>query len=144
MNHPPDRKNRLRLHGHDELLRSEGPPKKAAAFEPYQPTRHYEGLSSIDAAVLALEAKAQSLFPPWSVGVHERHIREGLDLSPSRYYQILRNLLANQHARKAEPIVLRQIEERINRRRIARNEPSLSWDPQGSPALSDDESQTLG
>ncbi|MFF3786390.1 DUF3263 domain-containing protein [Streptomyces sp. NPDC001933] len=63
---------------------------------------------------------------PWSRGIHERHIREGIGISPTRYWQVLTTLLRSPEARKAEPIVMRLLEEKLNRRRIARGEPPLN------------------
>ncbi|WP_237319657.1 DUF3263 domain-containing protein [Streptomyces sp. JJ36] len=64
-----------------------------------------------DRAVLALERRG------WSgPGEKERAIRERLDMSPTRYYQLLNALLDDPRALAHDPVTV----NRLRRRRAAR------------------------
>jgi len=68
------------------------------------------GLSARDVAVLVFERRG------WSAsGVKERAIREQLDMSPTRYYQLLNALLDDEHALAHDPVTV----NRLTRRREA-------------------------
>lgn len=72
-----------------------------------------EGLSERDRAVLAVERRG------WSgPGAKERAIRERLDLSPTRYYQLLNALLDDPRALAHDPVTV----NRLRRRRDARRD----------------------
>ncbi|MET8676101.1 DUF3263 domain-containing protein [Streptomyces sp. NPDC004647] len=114
--------------GQDERARAGEAAVRRTSYVPYRPDRHYEGLSTQDSNVLALAAAETRSDPPWSAGTRDRHIREGLDMSPTGYHQRLVALLAEPNARKAEPIVLRLLEEKLNRLRQARGESPLRWE----------------
>ncbi|MFJ9212767.1 DUF3263 domain-containing protein [Streptomyces sp. NPDC102264] len=73
------------------------------------------GLSERDRAVLAMERRG------WpGPGAKERAIREGLGLSPTRYYQLLGALLDDPLALEHDPVTvnrLRRIRDEKRRRR---------------------------
>ena len=61
-------------------------------------------LTERDRAVLALEAR------PWrTAGAKERAIRAELDLSATRYYQLLNALLDNPEALAADPVLVNRL-----------------------------------
>ncbi|WP_045305212.1 DUF3263 domain-containing protein [Saccharothrix sp. ST-888] len=61
-------------------------------------------LSERELAVLALEAR------PWrTAGAKERAIREELDLSATRYYQLLNGLLDRQEALAHDPVLINRL-----------------------------------
>ncbi|MFB7665107.1 DUF3263 domain-containing protein [Kitasatospora sp. NPDC056138] len=61
-------------------------------------------LSERELAVLALEAR------PWrTAGAKERAIREELDLSATRYYQLLNGLLDRQEALAHDPVLVNRL-----------------------------------
>ena len=79
--------------------------------EPEQP----EGLSERDKAVLALERRG------WSEpGTKERAVREELDISPTRYYQLLNALLDDPHALAHDPVTVNRLRRRREARRARR------------------------
>ncbi|TSB13096.1 DUF3263 domain-containing protein [Streptomyces benahoarensis] len=70
-------------------------------------------LSALDVAVLAVERRS------WpSSGPKERHIREHLGLSPTRYYQLLNALLDDPRALRHDAVTV----NRLLRRRAARRD----------------------
>jgi Protein of unknown function (DUF3263) len=74
-----------------------------------------DGLSELDTAVLALEGRS------WpGPGAKERAIREELDMSPTRYYQLLNALLDDPRALAHAPVTVNRLrrlrEERRGRR----------------------------
>ncbi|MEV6422264.1 DUF3263 domain-containing protein [Streptomyces sp. NPDC051662] len=83
----------------------------AAPADPAGPA----GLSERDRAVLAMERRG------WpGPGAKERAIREGLGLSPTRYYQLLGALLDDPLALEHDPVTvnrLRRIRDERRRRR---------------------------
>ncbi|MFD7317153.1 DUF3263 domain-containing protein [Streptomyces sp. NPDC056641] len=87
------------------------PPEPAASSEPAEPA----GLSERDRAVLAMERRG------WpGPGAKERAIREGLGLSPTRYYQLLGALLDDPLALEHDPVTvnrLRRVRAEKRRRR---------------------------
>ncbi|KJK56206.1 hypothetical protein UK12_24095 [Saccharothrix sp. ST-888] len=61
-------------------------------------------MSERELAVLALEAR------PWrTAGAKERAIREELDLSATRYYQLLNGLLDRQEALAHDPVLINRL-----------------------------------
>jgi hypothetical protein len=76
---------------------------------------HSPGLSGRDAAVLALERRG------WSgPGAKERAIRERLDMSPTRYYQLLNALLDDPHALAHDPVTVNRLRRRRETQRARR------------------------
>jgi hypothetical protein len=73
------------------------------------------GLSDRERAVLAVERRS------WpGPGAKEREIREGLGISPTRYYQLLNALLDDRRALEEDPVTvnrLRRIREARRGRR---------------------------
>ncbi|MGW8374310.1 DUF3263 domain-containing protein [Streptomyces sp. ODS28] len=73
------------------------------------------GLSERDTRVLALERGA------WTgPGAKERAIREQLDLSPTRYYQVLNALLDDPYALAHDPVTVNRLRARREERRRIR------------------------
>ncbi|MXW42667.1 MAG: DUF3263 domain-containing protein [Acidimicrobiia bacterium] len=63
-------------------------------------------------------------------GSKEAAIRERFELSTTRYYQLLNDLLADADAMKYDPMVVRRLlRMRDNRRRSKYGETSASWQP---------------
>ncbi|MEV7176733.1 DUF3263 domain-containing protein [Kitasatospora sp. NPDC093679] len=72
-------------------------------------------LTERDRAVLALEAR------PWrTAGAKERAIRAELDISATRYYQLLNALLDNPAALAADPVLVNRLRRIRERRRAER------------------------
>ncbi|MFD6338433.1 DUF3263 domain-containing protein [Streptomyces sp. NPDC060131] len=92
-------------------------PEPAEPAEPGGPAAPAgpSGLSERDRAVLAMERRG------WpGPGAKERAIREGLGLSPTRYYQLLGALLDDPLAVEHDPVTvnrLRRIRDEKRRRR---------------------------
>ncbi|MEU9112212.1 DUF3263 domain-containing protein [Streptomyces sp. NPDC048483] len=73
------------------------------------------GLSSRDAAVLAVERRS------WSgPGAKERVIRERLGISPTRYYQLLNALLDDPRALAHDPVTVNRLRRIRDARRARR------------------------
>jgi hypothetical protein len=73
------------------------------------------GLSERDMAVLAFERRG------WSApGVKERAIREQLEMSPTRYYQLLNALLDDTHALAHDPVTVNRLRRRREAQRARR------------------------
>jgi hypothetical protein len=72
-------------------------------------------LSARDRAILDFERGWWSL-----PGPKDQAIREHLDLSPARYYQVLADLLESGEALDYEPLVVRRLRRLRERRRRAR------------------------
>ncbi len=71
------------------------------------------GLSERERAVLTVERRS------WpGPGAKEREIREGLGISPTRYYQLLNALLDDRRALEEDPVTV----NRLRRVREARRE----------------------
>lgn len=74
-----------------------------------------EGLSFRDRAVLGLERRN------WSgPGEKERAIRERLDMSPTRYYQLLNALLDDPLALAHDPVTVNRLRRRREAQRARR------------------------
>lgn len=72
------------------------------ATQPAAPAR--PGLSERERAVLALERRS------WpGPGAKEREIREGLGISPTRYYQLLNALLDDRRALAEDPVTVNRL-----------------------------------
>ncbi len=52
-------------------------------------------------------------------GAKQAAIRERLDLSPTRYYQLLNALVDNPEALRAEPVIVRRLQRQRQSRRAA-------------------------
>jgi len=71
-------------------------------------------LSDRDRAVLKFEKQS------WRFeGAKQEAIREQLDLSPTRYYQLLNGLLDDPEALQAEPVVVRRLRRQRQSRRAS-------------------------
>ena len=74
-----------------------------------------DGLSERDRAVLAVERRG------WSgPGEKERAVRERLDMSPTRYYQLLNALLDDPHALAYDPVTVNRLRRRREAQRARR------------------------
>ncbi|MGH9296764.1 MAG: DUF3263 domain-containing protein [Acidimicrobiales bacterium] len=72
------------------------------------------GLTTRDRSVLDLEREW------WQhAGTKERVIRERLDCSPAAYYSALRRLVGSDDAFAYDPLVVRRLKRRLERRRRA-------------------------
>ena len=81
-------------------------------------------LSERDRAVLDLERSW------WTLGgSKEDAIRTQLELSPTRYYQVLNGLLESPDAHAYDPLVVHRLRRRRNRRRRARYEGRSAGGP---------------
>jgi Protein of unknown function (DUF3263) len=81
-------------------------------------------LSERDRAVLDLERSW------WTLGgSKEDAIRTRLELSPTRYYQVLNGLLESPDAHAYDPLVVHRLRRRRNRRRRARYEGRSAGGP---------------
>ena len=73
------------------------------------------GLSERDVAVLAFERRS------WSgPGAKERAIREQLEMSPTRYYQLLNALLDDTRALAHDPVTVNRLRRRREAQRARR------------------------
>jgi len=71
-------------------------------------------LSDRDRAVLKFEKQS------WRFeGAKQEAIREQLELSPTRYYQLLNGLLDDPEALQAEPVVVRRLRRQRQSRRAS-------------------------
>ena len=74
-----------------------------------------DGLSGRDMAVLAFERRS------WSgPGAKERAVREQLDMSPTRYYQLLNALLDDRRALAHDPVTVNRLRRRRDAQRARR------------------------
>lgn len=62
-------------------------------------------------------------------GPKEHAIRERLELSPTRYYQVLNELLNSPEAAAYDPLVVRRLRRQRDRRRRARFEGRSAGEP---------------
>ncbi|MBV8961392.1 MAG: DUF3263 domain-containing protein [Actinobacteria bacterium] len=62
-------------------------------------------------------------------GPKEQAIRERLELSPTRYYQVLSELLDSAEAAAYDPLVIRRLRRQRDRRRRARFEGRSAGQP---------------
>jgi hypothetical protein len=83
-------------------------------------------LSDRDRAILDFEREW------WSEpGTKEAAIRARFDLSPTRYYELLRDLLGSPDAEAYDPMVVRRLRRSQSRRRRARLEGRPASQPPG-------------
>lgn len=95
---------------HDEAIAGEG--ADAGTGEAAASTG---GLSERDLAVLALERRG------WpGPGAKERAVREQLEMSPTRYYQLLNALLDDPHALAHDPVTVNRLRRRRDAQRARR------------------------
>ncbi|WP_314174953.1 DUF3263 domain-containing protein [Streptomyces winkii] len=82
---------------------------------PGAPPSGLSGLSERDMSVLAVERRG------WSgPGAKERAIREQLDMSPTRYYQLLNALLDDPRALAHDPVTVNRLRRRREAQRARR------------------------
>lgn len=96
----------------DEKRAGTGGPQVPAQRDggPRQP-----GLSERDLSVLAVERRG------WSgPGMKERAIREQLEMSPTRYYQLLNALLDDPRALAHDPVTVNRLRRRREAQRARR------------------------
>ena len=87
--------------------RDAGPQREA------EPQR--SGLSERDLSVLAVERRGWT-----SPGMKERAIREQLEMSPTRYYQLLNALLDDPRALAHDPVTVNRLRRRREAQRARR------------------------
>ena len=100
-------------------------PRRAAGSEDDTPeaaakaeaTEDSAELSARDREVLALAGRGWT-----SVGAKERAIRETLDLSPPRFYQILNHLLDEPRAWRHDPATVKRLRKQREEHRRLRGE----------------------
>lgn len=82
------------------------------------------GLSRREDAVLAFERQW------WKyAGAKERAIRELFDMSPTRYYQVLNNLIDKMEAMQADPMLVKRLRRVRASRQRARTARRLGFEP---------------
>jgi hypothetical protein len=90
-------------------------PPRSEAPEDRDRDRPPSGLSERDLSVLAVERRG------WSgPGMKERAIREQLDMSPTRYYQLLNALLDDPRAIEYDPVTVNRLRRRREAQRARR------------------------
>jgi hypothetical protein len=96
--------------------RADGPgPDDPSADGPQAPAADGRKLSARDRAVLAMERRS------WrGPGAKERAIREQLDISPVRYYQLLNALLDDPRALAHDPVTVNRLRRVRDARRSRR------------------------
>jgi hypothetical protein len=62
-------------------------------------------------------------------GAKEQAIRELFDMSPTRYYQLLNNLLEKQEAIEADPMLIKRLRRQRSVRLRSRAARRLGFDP---------------
>jgi Protein of unknown function (DUF3263) len=94
----------------------------AAALPPIDD--HSEGLSSREREILAFERQW------WKyAGAKEQAIRELFDMSATRYYQILNDLIDTRDALAADPMLIKRLRRLRSGRQRARAASRLGVDP---------------
>ena len=84
-----------------------------------------EGLSHREREILAFERQW------WKyAGAKEQAIRELFDMSATRYYQVLNNLIDRQEALAADPMLIKRLRRLRASRQRARAARRLGVDPQ--------------
>jgi hypothetical protein len=82
------------------------------------------GLTEREHAILAFERQW------WKyAGAKERAIKEIFDLSPTRYYQLLNNLVEKTAAEQADPMLVKRLRRQRSTRQRARAARRLGFDP---------------
>jgi uncharacterized protein DUF3263 len=83
-----------------------------------------DGLTEREHAILAFERQW------WKyAGAKDRAIRELFDLSSTRYYQLLNNLLDKQEAIQADPMLIKRLRRQRAIRQRSRSARRLGFDP---------------
>ncbi|MFB8290149.1 DUF3263 domain-containing protein [Kitasatospora purpeofusca] len=81
-------------------------------------------LSDRERAVLDFESRHWSADPPITAGRKESAIRQELDISPSRYYQLLNGLLDTERALAHHPVMINRLRAAREASRAARQSTS--------------------
>jgi len=89
------------------------------------------GLSDRDRAILDFERSWRVTSGTATSPTKEAAIRSQLDLSPTRYYELLRNLSASADAVAYDPLGVRRLRKSQSRRRRARLEGWPASQPPG-------------
>ena len=89
------------------------------------------GLTDRDRAILEFERSWRVLLGTATPPPQEIAIRSELDLSPTRYYELLRALAASPDAAAYDPLVIRRLRKSQSRRRRARLEGWPASQPPG-------------
>lgn len=89
------------------------------------------GLSDRDRAILDFERSWWVASDTATSRTKEATIRSRLDLSPTRYYELLRALSASSDAAAYDPLVVRRLRKSQSRRRRARLEGWPASQPPG-------------
>ena len=83
-----------------------------------------DGLTEREHAILAFERQW------WKyAGAKDRAIRELFDLSPTRYYQLLNNLMDKQEAIQVDPMLIKRLRRQRAIRQRSRSARRLGFDP---------------
>lgn len=73
-------------------------------------------LSERDRRILAFERR------PWRhQGAKEQAIRDDLDMDPTRYYQVLNELIDNPEALRSDPVLVKRLRRQRSRRQRMRS-----------------------
>ena len=89
------------------------------------------GLSDRDRAILDFERSWRVMSGTATAPTKEIAIRSQLDLSPTRYYELLKALAASADAAAYDPLVVRRLRKSQSRRRRARLEGWPASQPPG-------------
>ncbi|HEX4702819.1 MAG TPA: DUF3263 domain-containing protein [Pseudonocardiaceae bacterium] len=82
------------------------------------------GLTAREHEILAFERQW------WKyAGAKEQAIREIFDMSPTRYYQLLNNLIEKQEAILADPMLIKRLRRQRSVRQRSRAARRLGFDP---------------
>lgn len=99
-------------------------PPAARAAQPRPTSTDAPELSEREIAILAFERQW------WKyAGAKERAIRELFNMSPTRYYQVLNNLLDRSDAVRADPMLIRRLRRVRSSRQRARTARRLGFEP---------------
>lgn len=94
----------------------------AEALTPAEPPE--SGLTARELEILAFERQW------WKyAGAKEQAIRELFDMSPTRYYQLLNNLLEKQEAIQVDPMLIKRLRRQRSVRLRSRAARRLGFDP---------------
>lgn len=83
-----------------------------------------DGLTQREHEILAFERQ-------WwkAAGAKERAIRELFDMSPTRYYQLLNNLMDKPEALRVDPMLVKRLRRQRTARQRSRSARRLGFDP---------------
>jgi hypothetical protein len=83
-----------------------------------------DGLTAREHEILAFERQW------WKyAGAKERAIRELFDMSPTRYYQLLNNLMDKQEASRVDPMLIKRLRRQRAVRQRSRSARRMGFDP---------------